>query len=53
MKTYKGSGGISAPFLALALYGGEWSALRLVRFIPGEGAPVSIGQEALWAPDPV
>jgi hypothetical protein len=38
MKTW-GSGGIAPLLLISALDGGEWSALRPGRFIPGEGAP--------------
>jgi hypothetical protein len=36
MKTYGGSGGIAPPFLTSELVGGEWSASRPGRFIPGE-----------------
>jgi hypothetical protein len=43
MKTYYGSGGIAPRILNPALYGGEWSASRSDRFIPGIGAPVLIG----------
>jgi hypothetical protein len=54
MKTYGGSGGIAPPFLASALDGGEWSALRLDRFIPGKRAPPVLNvQWAGWAPEPV
>jgi hypothetical protein len=36
------------------LDGGEWSASRPGRALPpGKGSPVSIGQEAGWAPEPV
>jgi hypothetical protein len=31
--------GIALPFLTSALDGDEWSASRLCRFNPGEGAP--------------
>jgi hypothetical protein len=47
MKTYRG---------AEALYGGEWSASRLDRFIPGGGGkehPVPFEQKARWALKPV
>jgi hypothetical protein len=39
----------SYSFLTSALDGGEWSASRPGRSLP----PVSIGQEAGWAPEPV
>jgi hypothetical protein len=38
MKTYGGSGVIAPQFLTSALDGGDWSASRLCRFIPGETA---------------
>jgi hypothetical protein len=38
MKTY-GGGGMSPPFFASALDGGEWPATRLSRFTSGEIAP--------------
>jgi hypothetical protein len=34
-----GNGGITAPFLILALDGGEWSASRPGHFTRGEGVP--------------
>jgi hypothetical protein len=44
----------SYSFFISALYGGEWSALRPGRALaPGKGPPVSIVQEAGWAPEPV
>jgi hypothetical protein len=48
-------GRIVPPFLTSALDGGEWSASRPGRFTPGETPlpPVSIGQEAGWAPEPI
>jgi len=39
MKARWGSGGIAYAFLFSAPDGGEWSASRPGRFIPGEGAP--------------
>jgi hypothetical protein len=42
MKTYGGSGGIAPPFSTSALDGGEWSASRPGRFIPGEIAPSTL-----------
>jgi hypothetical protein len=36
-----------------ALVGGEWLVSRLYRFTHGEYPPVSIGEEAGWAPKPV
>jgi hypothetical protein len=44
-----GSGGIAPPFLTSAQDGGEWSDSLHGLFTP----PVSIGQEAAWAPEPV
>jgi hypothetical protein len=38
MKTW-GSGGIAPPFLTSTLDGGQWSASRPCRFIPGEIVP--------------
>jgi hypothetical protein len=45
-----GSGGIAPPFLTSALDGGEWSASRPGRYIPGKKPLVSIEYEAGWAP---
>jgi hypothetical protein len=37
-----------------ALDGGEWSASLPGRVLPpGKGPPIAIGQEAVWAPEPV
>jgi hypothetical protein len=36
MEAYRGSGGISLPFLTSPLDGGEWSALRPGRFTPAK-----------------
>jgi hypothetical protein len=45
-------GGIASAYTALD--GGEWSASRPGRALPpGKGPPVSIVQEAGWAPEPV
>jgi hypothetical protein len=44
----------SYSFTTSALDGGEWSASRPGRALPsGKGPPVSIVQEAGWAPEPV
>jgi hypothetical protein len=44
----------SYSFSTSALDGGEWSASRPGRALaPGKGHPVSIVQEAGWAPEPV
>jgi hypothetical protein len=46
MKTY---GAVKVQLyvvLTSALYGGEWSASRPCRFIPGETAIVPIGEES-------
>jgi hypothetical protein len=44
----------SYSFMTSALDGGEWSASCPGRALPpGKGPPVSIGQEAGWAPEPV
>jgi hypothetical protein len=44
----------SYSFTTSALDGGEWLASRPGRALPlGKGPPVSIGQEAGWAPEPV
>jgi hypothetical protein len=44
----------SYSFTTSALDGGEWSASRHGRALPpGKGPPVSIVQEAGWAPEPV
>jgi hypothetical protein len=48
-----GSGCIGPPFLTSTLDGGEWSASRLGVFTPGEFGPITDGQEALWASEPV
>jgi hypothetical protein len=45
---------VSYSFLTSALNGGEWSAPRPGRALPrGKEPPVSIVQEAGWAPEPV
>jgi hypothetical protein len=41
MKTYGGVDVYTHVFLTSALVGGEWSAARPGRFIPGERAPVT------------
>jgi hypothetical protein len=44
----------SYSFLTSALDGGEWSASHPGRALPpGKGPPVTTGQEAGWAPEPV
>jgi hypothetical protein len=44
----------SYSFTTSALAEGEWSAWRPGRsLLPGKGPPLSIGQEAGWAPEPV
>jgi hypothetical protein len=43
---------MSTHSLASALDGGEWSASRPGRFIPGKGPLVPTEQEAGWAPEP-
>jgi hypothetical protein len=44
----------SYSFTTSVLDGGEWSASRLGRVLPpGKELPVSIGQEAGWAPEAV
>jgi hypothetical protein len=49
-----GEGYSSYSYSTSALDGGEWSASRLGRALaPGKGPPVSIVQEAGWAPEPV
>jgi hypothetical protein len=53
MNTYGGEDVWIHVFLTSALVGGEWSASRPGRFTPWERAPVPIGQEARWAPEPV
>jgi hypothetical protein len=40
-------------FLTSALVGGEWIASHTGRFTPGEIAPVPIGYEVGWTPEPV
>jgi hypothetical protein len=40
-------------FLTSALDGGQWSASRPAALAPRREAPVPIGMEAGWAPDPV
>jgi hypothetical protein len=44
--------GITLPFRDLGVRRGVWSASRPGRFTPGKD-PVSIVQEAGWAPGPV
>jgi hypothetical protein len=44
---------IAPPFLASALDGGEWLVSCPGRFTPDERAPVLIGEEAGWSPEPV
>jgi hypothetical protein len=44
----------SSSFTTSELDGVEWSASRPGRALPpGKGPPVPIGQEAVWAPEPV
>jgi hypothetical protein len=50
---HMGGGGIAPPFLTSALHRGAWSASRPSRFTPGKEPPVPIGQETVWAPEPV
>ena len=35
------------------LDGGEWSASRPGRFIPGESIPIAFEQEVVWVPETV
>jgi hypothetical protein len=54
MQALGGRGDRSYTFTTSALDGVEWSASRPGRALPPEkDPPVSIGQEAGWAPDPV
>jgi hypothetical protein len=57
MEAHRGRGGIahsSYSCLTSALDGGEWLASRPGRALPpGKEPPVSIVQEAGWAPEPV
>jgi hypothetical protein len=50
MKMY-GSGGTAPPLLTSVLDGGKWPPSFSGRFTPGKQSPVSIEQEAGWAPD--
>jgi hypothetical protein len=45
--------GTAPTFLTSALDGGEWSASRAGSFILEERAPVPIGYEAGWFPEPI
>jgi hypothetical protein len=47
------SGGIAPLFLDMKLDGSQWSVSRPCSFTPGKGPPVTTGQEAGWAPEPV
>jgi hypothetical protein len=51
MKTYVGVDVYIHVFLTSALVGGEWPASRLAALLPGKEPPVSIEQEAGWAPE--
>jgi hypothetical protein len=50
MKSYRGVDVYIHIFLTSALLRGEWSPAALS---PGKEPPVSIGYEAVWAPEPV
>jgi hypothetical protein len=53
MRAYGGVDVSIHIFLTSALLGGEWSASRPGRFIPGKELPVPIVQEVGWTPGPV
>jgi hypothetical protein len=53
MKAYGGVDVSIQVFLTSALAGGEWSASRPGRLTPEERAPVPVGWEAGWDPEPV
>jgi hypothetical protein len=53
MKAYEGVDVYTNVFLTSALTGDEWSASCPGRFTPGKRAPLPIGLEAGWNPEPV
>jgi hypothetical protein len=53
MKTYGGVDVWVHIFLTSTLDGGKWSASCPGKFTPKDKAPLPIGQEAAWAPEPV
>jgi hypothetical protein len=54
MKTLSGRGSIASTFTISALDASEWLASRPGRALPpGKAASIQIGQEAVWALEPV
>jgi hypothetical protein len=54
MKTPRGRGSIASTFTISALDASEWLAWRTGRVLPpGKAASIPIGQEAVWALQPV